>query len=301
MDSDVTQQNIRDYFLLQKPSLSCMEINIYMVVAIAVVFPTTKLLLPNAILYMSVWMGFIIISYIFFKIPQHRKRIKYGKRINDYAATQYFIKICKTKVVKRAAEYLKIKNTDTDDIKFIIIPYPVFHCTDHIKANNIRRKKSELDTKTDKYFYNYSFWNIQILVLNKGIMNFYFCSYNLLNNKIINERSEEHLYDDIESVSTEVKYINVESKWSKGTVEEITVIDITNYSDKKLRIIAGMPSLKQPQQTVVDAEQISHAIRHILRSTKSNQNNNENIRLKHINIEEKAVETYDYSMEAANF
>ncbi len=213
--------------------------------------------------------------------------------------TQHFIKICKKNIITRAAEYLNINSTDIDDIKFIIIPYPVFNYTDHIKANNIHRKKSELNPKTGKYFYNYSFWNIQVLVLNKGIMNFYFCSYNLLNNQIINERSKEYVYNDIVSVSTEGKHINFVSKWNKGTIEEISVIDVTNYSGEKLSIIAGMPSLKQPQQTVVDAEQISQAIRHILRSTKSNQNNNIDIPLKYIDEGEKHIKTHDYSLEPA--
>ncbi len=278
MDSNITLQEIRDYFLLPKPRLSRMEVNIYMVIAIALAFPILKLSLFSAILYVPLWVLFILLSYILFKLPYSKRRSKYDNRIRDDAIANYLVKICKNKIIKRVIEYLNIR--DANDTKFIIIPYPVFNYTDNIKAKNIRRKKSQISSKTDDYCYNYSFWNIQILVINRGIINLYSCSYNLLDNEIINEHSKKCLYTDIASVSTEAKHINFESKWNKGTIEKISVLNLINYSGEKLSIIANLPSLKQPEQTSVDIEKIAQVIRHILRDAKKSEHDNI-IRLKY--------------------
>ena len=127
----------------------------------------------------------------------------------------------------------------------------------------------EDDNEGDNYFYNYSYWNIQVLILSKSYISFYFCGYNWLQDEIINERSNEYFYQDMATIKTETNEVTLQSKWSEEPISEAKITKIIHNSGDILNLVTEIPDLKQPPQTIVDIEKIEKTIRILLRHAKT--------------------------------
>jgi hypothetical protein len=273
MDANTRQQEVKDFFLLEPPKHTTLETNIRVVIFLGVCYPILKVLFNNDILPLLSWFTIILASYIFYWKPRYEKQKRYNKRITPIKLNNYLLESCKTKILERAIDYLEIDADDMTDQQFIVIPYPVFHKTKNIKDQYILRIKSDVKKEDDKdvedYFYNYSYWNIQILILSKSYISFYFCGYNWLKDEIINERSNEYFYQDMATIKTETNEVSFLSKWSEEPITEARITKIIHNSGDILNLITEITELKQPPQTIVDIEKIEKTIRILLRHAKT--------------------------------
>jgi hypothetical protein len=273
MDANTRQQEVKDFFLLEPPKHTTLETNIRVVIFLGVCYPILKVLFNNDILPLLSWFTIILASYIFYWKPRYEKQKRYNKRITPIKLNNYLLESCKTKILERAIDYLEIDADEMTDQQFIVIPYPVFHKTKNIKDQYILRIKSDIKKEDDKdvedYFYNYSYWNIQILILSKSYISFYFCGYNWLKDEIINERSNEYFYQDMATIKTETNEVSFLSKWSEEPITEARITKIIHNSGDILNLITEITELKQPPQTIVDIEKIEKTIRILLRHAKT--------------------------------
>ncbi len=274
----VTQQKVNDFFHLERPRHTIQETNVRVVIFLAVCYPLLKLLFVEPPLPLLIWATLIVGAYMFYCKPRYEKQKRYKNRISPKKLNNYLLESCKTKIIDRAIEYLEIDAEQMTDEQFIVIPYPVFHKTKKIKDKFILRIKSEitnsdeqddLEEPDESYFYNYSYWNIQILILSKSYISFYFCGYNWLQDEIINERSNEYFYQDIATIKTETNEVSLSSKWSEEPITEAKITKIIHNSGDILNLVTEIPDLKQPPQTIVDIENLEKTIRILLRHAKT--------------------------------
>lgn len=285
MDANTKKREISDFFYLKPPKHSSLETNIRVVVFLAICYPVLKVLFHNEILPLLSWATIILSVYIFYWKPRYEIQKRYNNRISPTKLNNYFLESCKTKIIERAVDYLEIDTSEMTDQQFIVIPYPVFHKTKNIKDQYILRIKSELKTLDEEgeendYFYNYSYWNVQVLILSRSYISFYFCGYNWLKGEIINERSNEYFYQDMATIKTETNDVSFQSKWSEEAITEARITKIIHNSGDILNLITEIPDLKQPPQTIVDIEKVEKTIRILLRHAKTIDENR-----KPVNIE----------------
>jgi hypothetical protein len=216
--------------------------------------------------------------YSFYLKPLISKQKSYKNRITSDKLNNWLLEICEKKILNRAINYLEIDRNDMNSSQFIIIPYPVFHQTKNIKDEYIHRvlndpeankKSTDNNIDTEKDYYNYSYWNIQILILSSEYISFYFCGYNMLKNDIINERSNEYFYQDVATIKTESNEVSFQSKWHEEPISEARITKIIHNSGDILKLITEIPSLKQPPTTIVNIEKVEKTIRLLLRHTRS--------------------------------
>ncbi len=273
MDANTRQQEVRDFFLLEPSKHTTLETNIRVVIFLGVCFPILKVLFNDDILPLLSWFTIILASYMFYWKPRYEKQKRYNNRISSIKLNNYLLESCKTKILERAIDYLEIDTDDMTDQQFIVIPYPVFHKTKNIKDQYILRIKSDVKKEdyedVEEYFYNYSYWNIQILILSKSYISFYFCGYNWLKDEIINERSNEYFYQDMATIKTETNEVSFLSKWNEEPITEARITKIIHNSGDILNLITEIPELRQPPQTIVNIEKIEKTIRILLRHAKT--------------------------------
>ena len=133
MDTHTKQQQVKDFFLLEKPKHTIQEISIYCVVFLGVCFPILKVSLTNSVLPMLTWVTIIVATYMFYWKPRYERHKRYSSRISPTRLNNYLLENCKTKILSRAINYLEIDTENMTEQQFIIIPYPVFHKTKKIK------------------------------------------------------------------------------------------------------------------------------------------------------------------------
>jgi len=299
MDNNTKQQEVIDFFQLIPPKHTKLEMNIRVVIFLGVCFPLLKVLFNDNTLPMMSWAVIILLSYMVYWKPRYEKQKRYDNRISPIKLNKYLLESCKTKILERAIDYLEIETKDMAPQQFIVIPYPVFHKTKNIKDNYILRIKSEIeqghdenDFEDDGSFYNYSYWNIQVLILSKSYISFYFCGYNWLKDEIINERSNEYFYQDVATIKTETNEVSLLSKWSEEPITEARITKIIHNSGDILNLITEIPDLKQPPQTIVNIEKIEKTIRILLRHAKTIDENRKpvNIEFKQESVTAESIE-----------
>lgn len=265
------QQQVIDFFHLKPPKIKPHEALIHIIIFLSISYAIIKLFVPGQILPMLSWLGILALSMIFYWKPIQYKQKRYNDRISPFMLNNYLLERCSKKILKRAIEYLQVDTENMKPEQFIVIPYPVFHRTKNIKDDFIQRLKS--DKKCEQYnddanYYNYSYWNIQVLILTERYISFYFCGYNLLTDEIMNERSNEYFYHEIATIKTEVNEVSFVSKWHENPITEAMITKIIHNSGDILNLITEIPALEQPPQTVIDIEKVEKTIRMLLRHAK---------------------------------
>jgi len=181
MDSSLKQQQIIDFFQVKPPKPITVELKIKFVVFLIIYYPLAKVLLNDGILALFALSMILLLTYLVFWKPWQEKQRKYNNRISSETLNNWFLESCKTKILERAIDYLEIETKNMKPEQFIVIPYPVFHQTKNIKDEFILREKTEFekpkkaaDLEQPIDYYNYSYWNIQILILSKSYIKFLF-------------------------------------------------------------------------------------------------------------------------------
>lgn len=267
-DSNINQRKvlIENYFSTTEPSPPSLNTFIYIVsflmifgVSLMLVFQSKSLTVPIV----------AFVSLILYRIVVHPyfiKKRKFETRASDTEINKWLIEDLKTKVQKRAIEYLQLEDENLTDEQFIIIPYPVFHSTQKISDDQLQRVLTK-----DGYF-NYSFWNVQVLILSSNYLSYYFCSYNWLEDKILNEKTSEFFYEDIALVRNDVDQVDFACKWNENKLNEAHILKLINISGDFLYLLTELPELKQAPVTIIDQQRAVQVLRMILRQIRKIKN-----------------------------
>ena len=298
MESNINsrQQQMNDFFLLRAPRPMTPELVLKIAIFLFLpIIPALALMqdLSNGI---SLYIGFLILVYLVWLRPRWIKKKKYNSRVSSDTLNNWLLETLKTKILNRAIEYLELETLEHTSEQFIVIPYPVFHSTKKIKDESIMRIKSLTSLKNKKaseeFCYNYSVWNIQILVLSQNYLSYYFCSYNWLKDEILNEKTNEYYYQDIALVKTEYEQVSFLTKWDENPITEARITKLMHSSGDVLSLITELPELHQPIKTIVDIEKIEKVLRMLIRHSKAKDETRKqvNINFKPAEMKREAVE-----------
>jgi len=298
MDSNTNsrQQQMNDFFLLKAPKPMTPELVLKIAIFLFLpIIPALALMqdLSNGI---SLYIGFLILVYLVWLRPRWIKKKKYNSRVSSDTLNNWLLETLKTKIMNRAIEYLELETLDHSSEQFIVIPYPVFHSTKKIKDESIMRIKSFTSLKRknapEEFCYNYSVWNIQILVLSQNYLSYYFCSYNWLKDEILNEKTNEYYYQDIALVKTEYEQVSFLTKWDENPITEARITKLMHSSGDVLSLITELPELHQPIKTIVDIEKIEKVLRMLIRHSKAKDESRKqvNINFKPAEMKREAIE-----------
>jgi hypothetical protein len=282
---DERAAKINDFFYLMPPKPLTAVFKIRVVICLAVYFPIAKLLLGNGLLAFGGLSIILLLGFLFWYKPRTDKQLNYNNRVSPETLNNWLLESFKTKILNRAIECLEIETKDFKPEQFIIIPYPVFHSTKKIKDDQVQRVQTVYYTnpkssEPDVSYFNYSFWNVQVLVLSKNYISYYFCSYNWLKDEILNEKSNEYFYQDIALIKTSNDEVNFISKWHEQPIQEARFLKLIHYSGDVLQLIAEIPELQQAPQTIVDLEKVEKTMRILMRHVRANDQSK-----KQVNIE----------------
>jgi hypothetical protein len=290
------QQQMNDFFLLKPPKPLTPELVLKIVILLLLPIIPAIVLLSKLSDGISLYIGFLVLVYFTWLRPRMIKKKKYNSRVSSDTLNNWLLESLKTKILNRAIEYLELETTDHTTEQFIIVPYPVFHCTKKINDESILRVKS-ITSKSGKnvpeeYCYNYSVWNIQILVLSQNYLSYYFCSYNWLNDEILNEKTNEYFYQDIALVKTEFEQVSFLTKWDKNPISEARITKLIHSSGDVLSLIAELPELQQPAKTILDIEKIEKVLRLLIRHAKAKDESRKqvNINFRPAEMKSEAIE-----------
>jgi len=270
--SETKREYIENYFFSTKPKPITINAYIYLVSFIAISAVVAMLVFQSRTI--AILTG-ATISLLFFRIIYYPYKIKqrtFEMRMPDEQINKWLIEDLTIKIKQKAIDYLLLHDEPITDEQFIIIPYPVFHSTQKIQDEQLYR----VPTK-DGYF-NYSVWNVQVLVLGTNYLSYYFCSYNWLEDTVLNEKSSEFFYEDIALVRNDVEQVNFASKWNNGKLNEAHILKLINLSGDFLYLITELPELQQAPETIINQERAVQVLRIILRQIRKNRKpNNEPI------------------------
>jgi hypothetical protein len=276
---------INDFFYLQPPKPLTAVFKVRAVICLVVYFPIAKLVFGNGLLAFGGLSLILLLVFLFWYKPRTDKQINYDNRVSPETLNNWLLESFKTKILNRAIECLEIEAKDFKPEQFILIPYPVFHCTKKIMDDQIQRVKTEYFSYKKKdepevSYYNYSFWNVQVLILSKNYISYYFCSYNWLKDEILNEKSNEYFYQDIALIKTSNEEVNFISKWHEQPIQEARFLKLIHYSGDVLQLIAEIPELQQAPQTIVNLEKVEKTMRILMRHVRASDESK-----KQVNIE----------------
>ncbi|NJO87620.1 MAG: hypothetical protein HC831_00660 [Chloroflexia bacterium] len=118
--------------------------------------------------------------------------------------------------------------------------------------------------------YIYSVWNVQVIALTKNYISFFNCTYDWLNDLILNEKTNEFFYDDISSVKNDVKTIErrfVDQDEEDNENKKLTtfIFQVTNMSSDSHTVVTKIPELRYSQALEVNLEKAVQALRITLR------------------------------------
>jgi hypothetical protein len=268
-------ERIHEFFYLKPPKPISTDKKIKLVVVLGFYYPIAKLLMGSGYLAFAVLALAALLAFLFWYKPRSDKQTKYNNRVEPEILNKWLLENLKTKILNRAIAYLEIEARNFNPEQFIILPYPVFNSTRKIPDEAILREKTEYipskRSKEEPYcYYSYSVWNVQILILSKNFISYYFCSYNLITDEILNEKSNEYFYQDIALIKTSPEEVNFISKWHEEPITEARFLKLIHYSGDSLQLIAEIPELQQCPLTKVDMEKVEKTLRVLMRHVRAN-------------------------------
>ncbi len=174
------------------------------------------------------------------------------------------------KVKERACDVLKLNMKDLRSENFLIVPYPIFWNETGVKPELIQRRL------TEEGDFIYSVWHVQVIALSKHYISFFNCTYDWVNDTLINEKTNEFFYDDIASVKNDI--VKVEKRFVDQDTEDTSKIEltehifaITNMSSDSYSVITKIPEMAYSPKLEVNIEKAVQALRITLRQRRYNE------------------------------
>jgi len=260
---------MRSYFVVDKaeyPKLS----NIIRISAGLILFGIFIIFSFNNTVLAGTALILLGISLFWFWIkPYFRDLRSFKERPTEEQMNNWLIEDLNEVIKKTAIDKLRL-NVSTLELKnFLIVPYPVYWKEPALAEESILKRATETGTTA------YSAWNVQVIALTKNYISYYTCTYDWLNNLIINERTNEFFYDDISSVKNDMEiierkfidkeYVDDEGNPTAADKLTATVFRVTNMSTDSLDVITNIAEMGHSQNLIVNLEKAVQALRIILR------------------------------------
>lgn len=216
--------------------------------------------------------AFILIGLTLFVIwikPYFRNNRLYSTRPSEDQMNNWLIEDLNKVIKEVAIKKLRLNMSTLESKNFLIVPYPVYWKEPGLDEANIFKRTTENGNVS------YSVWNVQVIALTKNYISYFTCTYDWLNNLIINERTNEFFYDDISSVKNDLKmierylkgkeYVDENGKPTAPDKLTATVFKVTNMSTDTLEVITNIAEMGHSPNLVVNLEKAVQALRIILR------------------------------------
>jgi len=207
--------------------------------------------------------------------PYFRDLRLFRERPADEQIKNWFIEDLNEVIKKTAIEKLRLNMKTLKPEHFLLVPYPVFWEIHGIDKSLMLRRMNNTGN------FAYSVWNVQVLALTENYISFYNCTYDWLNNNIINEKTNEFFYDDISSVKNDMKTISryladkeyIDEEGNKLDADKLTasIFKVTNMSNDSLKVITNIVETNHSPEFVVNLEKAVQALRLILRKRRYNE------------------------------
>ncbi|OQX96604.1 MAG: hypothetical protein B6I20_14240 [Bacteroidetes bacterium 4572_117] len=201
--------------------------------------------------------------------PYLRDRQLYYKRPSEDQMDTWLIEDLNKTIKGTAIEKLRLNKNTLELENFLIIPYPIYWAEPGIDEEAILKRTSENGITY------YSVWNVQVIALTKNYISYYTCTYDWINNLVINERTNEFFYDDISSVKNDMQiierslkgktYVDGDGKQLPPDKLTATVFKVLNMSTDSLEVITNLAEMGHSPNIVVSLEKAVQALRIILR------------------------------------
>lgn len=174
------------------------------------------------------------------------------------------------KIKERACDILRLKMSDLRSENFLIVPSPVFWNEPGVKPELMKRRVAE-----DGNFI-YTVWKVQVVALSKNYISFFDCTYDWINDAIINERTDEFFYDDIVSVKNDINKVEkrfVDQEEDDETTHALSenILKITNIASESHCVVTKIPEMAYSPQLEVNIEKAVQALRVTLRQRRYNE------------------------------
>lgn len=269
MRTDEQTAQMRSYFVVDKaeyPKLS----NIIRISAGLILFGIFIMLsFNNTTLAGTALILLGIGLFLFWIKPYFRDLRAFKERPSEEQINNWLIEDLNEVIKKTAIDKLKL-STGTLELKnFLIVPYPVYWQVPGLDEENILKRTTETGATA------YSVWNVQVVALTKNYISYYTCSYDWLNNSIVNERTNEFFYDDISSVKNDMEiierkfvdkeYVDDDGNATAADKLTATVFKVTNMSTDSLDVITNIAEMGHSPNLIVNLEKAVQALRIILR------------------------------------
>ena len=229
----------------------------------------------NTIIAGTIFMLLGVTLFFLWIKPYFRDRKLFSERPSDEQIKNWFIEDLNEVIKKTAINKLRLNIKTLKPEHFLLVPYPVYWETPGVDKSVILRRMNSTGN------FAYCVWNVQVLALTENYISFYTCTYDWLNNNIINERSNEFFYDDISSVKNDMKTISrywvnkeyIDEEGNKKDADKLTasIFKVTNMSNDSLKVITNIVETNHSLEFVVSLEKAVQALRLILRKRRYNE------------------------------
>lgn len=203
--------------------------------------------------------------------PYFLQKRKYLQRPTHNQIENWFASDILSTVKPAAIEMLSLNPATITPDNFIIVPYPVFWKYGEIEDSHITR------VNTGEYNI-YSTQNVQVLALTENYISFYHCTFDWLNNAIVNPKTLEFFFDDISSIRVENQELGHRridaSEAKKGEdadpeeyagVGPAQTIVIKNKSGETIDVAVAFSELNSSPRISLKPEKIMQTLRIMLR------------------------------------
>jgi len=269
----------KNYFFVNKakfPSIfagSVLMAYFFMGVAIFVVLYFEKVIWTYLFAALLVVIAFFY-TFRWFK-PYYDQKQKFAQRPTTNQIENWFVNDLKDVIKPAAVEMLSLNPATITPDNFIVIPYPVYWKMPNVDPSVIARYKAG-------DFNVYATHNVQVLALTENYISFYHCTFDWLNNQIVNPNTLEFFFDDISSIRAESKelgYVNADAtpKELKETSDDpeneeydgvgyAQTVVIKNKSGESIDVIVNFPDLNSSQRIGLKPEKVMQTLRIMLRN-----------------------------------
>jgi len=208
--------------------------------------------------------------------PYYSQKQKFAMRPTHNQIENWFVQDLREVIKPAAVEMLSLNPATITPDNFIIIPHPIFWETENVPKEHISR------ANTGEYNI-YATHQIQVLALSENYISYYNCTFDWLNNSIVNPYTLEFFFDDISSIRGENKtlgHVRIDStpreledaEETPETIddEELRVgtsqtVEIRNKSGEAIDIIVNIPELESSPKIALKPEKVMQTLRIMLR------------------------------------